>query len=212
MRTAAVRQAVKRSPEENRRLIQRFDDAPAYERIFRDDRSDRHILTGERHGKGGHRARTGFPGKTEFPDAWSDQRILDAVDTAAQNPVEKWGRKDFFNGNTNFNYVGHADGLRITVVVDRDARVVSAFPEKGQGGVYRNPRKPKSPPGVNRPVWTRGDGAGGDGYWTWKGPGGEPLHTDRRGRPLDPGDGGQPVPPPLRSVPFVPVPPGGGED
>lgn len=52
--------------------------------------------------------------------------------------------------------------------------------------------------------------ASADGYWTWKGPGGEPLRTDRRGRPLGLDDGGQP--PPLPTVPFVPVPPGGGED
>ncbi|MBW3612052.1 MAG: EndoU domain-containing protein, partial [Actinobacteria bacterium] len=101
-----VREAIERTPEENRRLIERFDDAPAYERIFRDDRSDRHILGGEGKGKGGHRARTGRPGKHEFPEAWSDQRILDAVDTAAQNPVREWRRKDFPNGNTNFSYVG----------------------------------------------------------------------------------------------------------
>ncbi len=198
-----VRTATQRTPEDNRRLIQRFDDAPGYEEMFRDARSDRHILTGEDHGKGGHRARTGRPGKTEFPDAWSDQRILDAVDRAAQNPVEKWGRKDFPNGNTNFSYVGHADGLRITVVVGRDARVISAYPEKGQPGVYRNPRKPKPPPGARRPVWTRPDGpAGVDGYWTWKGPGGEPLHTHVGGQPLRLGVDGHPVPPPLPAVPI----------
>ncbi len=163
-----VRTAIQRTPEDNRRLIQRFDDAPGYQEIFRDARSDRHILTGEDHGKGGHRARTGRPGKTEFPEGWSDARILDAVDTAAQNPVREWRRKDFPNGNTNFSYVGHADGLRITVVVGRDARVISAYPEKGQRGVYHNPRKPKPPP---VPAGRCGPGRTARPGWTATGPG-----------------------------------------
>ncbi|MBW3576028.1 MAG: hypothetical protein KY450_14550 [Actinobacteria bacterium] len=102
--------------------------------------------------------------------------------------------------------MGHADGLRITVVVDRDARVVSAYPEPGQRGVYHNPLAPDPPPGASRPVWTREDGrAGVDGYWTWRASADQPLHTDRGGQPLRLGDDGHPVPPPLPAVPIPPV-------
>ncbi len=197
-----------RTPEQNRQAVRPFDGAPGYDRIHRSDRSDRHILGGERYGNGGHRPGTGFPGKTEFPDGWSDTRILDAVDGAVQNPVKAWRRRDFGNGNTNFTYVGEADGLRIGVVVDRDGRVISAFPEEGQPGVYLNPSKPPAPPGASRPVWTREDAtAGADGYWTWQDPGGVPVRTDRGGRPL--AAGGPEAPPPSEAPPPT-VPPGEG--
>lgn len=208
----ASKKPSQRTPEQNRQHVERFDDAPAYERIHRTKKSDRHILGGEGHGNGGHRAGTGFPDKTEFPDDWSDQRILDAVDRATQNPVDRWGRRDFSNGNTNFNYPGRADGLKITVVVDQNGRVVTAAPNPGQPGVYRNPVEPKTPPdGASRPVWTRQDGTGADGYWTWKGPGGDPLYTDRGGWPLPLDDNGVPVPPQIPALPPPPIPPAGSE-
>ena len=200
-----------RTPEQNRQDRQRFDDAPGYDQIHRTAGSDTHILSGKGHGNGGHRAGTGFPGKTEFPDGWSDQRILDAVDGAAQNPVDDWQRRDFSNGNTNFDYPGEVDGVRVTVVIDQNGRVVSAFPEQGQPGIYENPRAPTAPPEASRPVWTREDAAtGADGYWTWKGPEGRPLHTDRNGQPLQLGDEGQPVPPPDLIAPPPTFPPGTG--
>ncbi|MGW1682534.1 EndoU domain-containing protein [Saccharopolyspora sp. NPDC002376] len=37
-------------------------------------------------GTGGHFHGTGIPNKTEFPEAWDDTKILDAVEEVAKNP------------------------------------------------------------------------------------------------------------------------------
>ncbi|MGW3470435.1 EndoU domain-containing protein [Saccharopolyspora sp. NPDC000995] len=45
-----------------------------------------HILDGEGNGKGGHVAGTGNPGKTEFPESWDDDQIIEVIEDVAKNP------------------------------------------------------------------------------------------------------------------------------
>ena len=83
-----------------------------------------HILDGDTTG-GGHRAGTGRPGKTEFPSAWSDDKIIEAIECVADDPVSARTVKP--NGRTVFE--GRYDGQDIRVVVEADdASIVTGFP------------------------------------------------------------------------------------
>ncbi len=79
-----------------------------------------HILDGEifpnGSPSGGHRAGTGFPGKSEFPATWSDDRIMEALVDIATDPssLTRPGRAgDVF-------YRGTRDGIDIEVLVRFD--------------------------------------------------------------------------------------------
>jgi hypothetical protein len=48
----------------------------------------RHILDGDANG-GGHRHGTGSPGKTEFPAAWDDNRVIAEIESVANDPRSK---------------------------------------------------------------------------------------------------------------------------
>jgi hypothetical protein len=52
--------------------------------VLPDDRK-RYILDGDGKGGGGHRYGTGLPGKGEFPGAWSDDKIVDAIVSVAND-------------------------------------------------------------------------------------------------------------------------------
>ncbi len=186
------------TPEQNRARFPPLAGAPSYAKLFRSPKSDRHILGGDGYGQGGHRPLTGFPGKTEFPDDWSDERILRAVDEAAQNPIREWrlGRAD--ERRPQYTFIGHADGLEMFVVVDPSGRLASAFPTRDQPGVYENPKKPTLvPEGVieNRPIWKRPDPIEGrPGHFVYHRPDGTTLRTDEWGRLLPYTDVLPPVP------------------
>jgi hypothetical protein len=71
------------------RECQPIKGGPTYDKIHRTAKSDHHILVGSARGGGGHKARAGWPGKTEFPTDWDDAKILGAVDTAARTPTRE---------------------------------------------------------------------------------------------------------------------------
>jgi hypothetical protein len=50
-----------------------------------DAKGKKHILDGDKSG-GGHRPGTGNPGKSEFPQGWSDERILGEISDVATDP------------------------------------------------------------------------------------------------------------------------------
>lgn len=94
----------------------------------------RHILDGEGR-SGGHRFGTGTPGKTEFPENWSDDDILDAIREVAGTgtvvgPAHREG---------DLLIAGEVDGVEIEVVVRPDGRVRTGYPVSGNG-IVRNPR------------------------------------------------------------------------
>ena len=100
-----------------------------------------HILDGEPGGGGGHRHGTGSPGKTEFPAAWDDKKIIsNTLDVARRPdypPVHQHWNDRWLCGGTR-------DGVEVSVVVLRSGEVWTAWPEEGGPGVIRNPRKETS--------------------------------------------------------------------
>lgn len=99
-----------------------------------------HILAGEYNGArdeygGGHRSGTGFPEKTEFPADWTDGRTLDHIADVARNP----DHDPVQQSNDRWRYEGVRDGVHITVVVDPDGAIRTAWPREGDPGVVKNP-------------------------------------------------------------------------
>ena len=81
---------------------------------------------------GGHRPGTGNPGKSEFPDGWSDDRIMHEISDIATDPnaATRAGR----GGRTIAD--GTRDGIDIRVIQERNGDMVTGFPTN----VPRNPR------------------------------------------------------------------------
>ncbi|PZQ45152.1 MAG: hypothetical protein DI556_23105, partial [Rhodovulum sulfidophilum] len=82
-----------------------------------------HILGGDKTG-GGHRHGTGILGKSEFPQGWTDDKILGEISDVATDPNSN--RSPGFGGRTIAQ--GTRDGVDIKVVVDPDGRIVTGFP------------------------------------------------------------------------------------
>ncbi len=82
-----------------------------------------HILDGDRTG-GGHRAGAG-KGRSEFPAAWSDDVIINAIEAVANDPSS--ARAPGRNGKILLT--GARSGLSITVVADpSNGSVVTGYP------------------------------------------------------------------------------------
>jgi RHS repeat-associated protein len=98
----------------------------------------KHILEGDRTG-GGHRAGTGRPGQTEFPEEWTDQDIIDAISDIYNNGEVDDDLPDVEDGS---GYTGEHRGIRIEVIADEDGNVITGYPVPGQEdkGVRENPR------------------------------------------------------------------------
>lgn len=94
----------------------------------------KHILEGDATG-GGHRFGTGKPQKTEFPEDWSDDKILDSIADIATDPK---ARPDPTNSTKLYNkngdpirasYYGVRDGVEIKVIYEpATGRVISGYP------------------------------------------------------------------------------------
>lgn len=94
-----------------------------------------HILDGDEHGGGGHRHGTGRPLKTEFPERWSDDRIIAHVLSVAQSPDDT----PFMQDNGRWKVHGVRDGVDVSVIVKPDGRIWTSYPEPGGEGVVENP-------------------------------------------------------------------------
>jgi len=92
-----------------------------------------HILSGDATG-GGHRSGTGTPGKTEFPPSWDDDRIVNAINFVARTPEnvrQQW--------NQRWKARGEFDNVGITVIIEPNGTIWTAWPDEGNPGVIRNP-------------------------------------------------------------------------
>ena len=96
------------------------------------------ILDGDRWG-GGHRHGTGRPGKTEFPSGWDDEKIIGHVLGVARAPDDP----AVFQANRRWRAHGQRDEVGITVIIQPDGRIWSAWPDAGSPGVVKNPRETK---------------------------------------------------------------------
>lgn len=112
-------------------------DKPGSDAVHLADDRRQHILNGDAWG-GGHRHGTGKEGKTEFPADWDDEQvsgvILDVARYPDQPPVyQEW--------NSRWIVVGTRNNVEVSVVVQSDGRIWTAWPEEGSPGVLRNPKK-----------------------------------------------------------------------
>jgi hypothetical protein len=100
-----------------------------------DEQGKKHILDGDSTG-GGHRPGTGQPGKSEFPEGWSDEKILGEISDIATDPNQQWSDPSPRNGYVTTT--GTRDGVDIQVVYDPErGRIVTGYPTN----LPRNPRK-----------------------------------------------------------------------
>jgi Bacterial EndoU nuclease len=94
-----------------------------------------HILDGDTAG-GGHRHGTGRPGKTEFPADWDDARIMGNIAAVARGPESV---RQQVNGRWKAR--GERDQVGITVIINPDGAIWTAWPQAGGPGVVRNPKE-----------------------------------------------------------------------
>ena len=89
-----------------------------------------HILDGDATG-GGHRPGTGISGKSEFPEGWSDDRIMHEISDIATDP------SSLFRAGRGGRVIaeGTREGIDIRVILGKDGEIVSGFPTN----VPRNP-------------------------------------------------------------------------
>lgn len=121
-------------PEETGPNIVAMENPHSIDNISIPEDRERHILDGEGR-SGGHRFGTGTPGKTEFPESWSDDDVLGAIREVAGNGVVD--RPAHREGDLVI--AGEVDGVIIEVVVQPNGEVRTAYPLSGKG-VVRNPR------------------------------------------------------------------------
>ena len=110
-------------------------DRPAPESLRISPARRTHILDGDVTG-GGHRHGTGHPGKTEFPADWDDGKIMESILDVARRPDVPPVHQTW---NSRWLLAGTRDEIEISVVVQRDGQIWTAWPEYGGSGVTRNP-------------------------------------------------------------------------
>lgn len=99
-----------------------------------DDARTGHILEGEIRPDGtfggGHRAGTGFPDKSEFPEGWSDKEIMHNISDVATDPNSVFSR----GRGGDIWAAGARDGIDIRVLL-RNNQIWTGYPTN----VRRNP-------------------------------------------------------------------------
>lgn len=63
---------------------------------------------------GGHAYGTGIPGKQEFPEGWDDDKIIDEIESVANDKAFTWDDESDY---PNFRVEGTRDGVDIRVIV-----------------------------------------------------------------------------------------------
>jgi hypothetical protein len=94
-----------------------------------------HTLDGDDRG-GGHRYKTGRPGKTEFPADWGDDTVVAHILDVARNPDTAE-----FQRRGTWKVCGERDGVEVNVAIKPDEQIWTAFPSPGGRGVIENPRE-----------------------------------------------------------------------
>lgn len=114
-----------------------YSDRPADGDIQLSADRDRHVLEGDGEGKpgGGHRYGTNKPGKTEFPETWSDEKIRQTVVDVSRNPDSVLRER-----TDRWLVTGDRDGVRVSAVVLTDGQIWTAWPHPGGAGVRQNPK------------------------------------------------------------------------
>lgn len=93
-------------------------------KVLPEDRR-KYILDGNGKGGGGHGPGRGTPGKSEFPNDWSDDKVADAIVGVANDPASV--REPAGGDRTQVR--GMRDGIEIEVIIGRDGKtIVTAYP------------------------------------------------------------------------------------
>ncbi|MBK6897571.1 MAG: EndoU domain-containing protein [Alphaproteobacteria bacterium] len=91
----------------------------------------KHILYGDESG-GGHKHGQNKPCKSEFPENWSDEKIISTINKIASDETTKWKQQD----NGNFVANAREENLKIRIVLNEDkSQIITAYPLN----VPRNP-------------------------------------------------------------------------
>ncbi len=97
---------------------------PSQSNVLVTEKSRNHILYGDARG-GGHLAGTDKPCKSEFPDDWPAEKIVEEVQLIASNDNLNWQRQD----NGYYKVERMVEGVRVRVIVNRRIHeVVTAYP------------------------------------------------------------------------------------
>lgn len=96
-----------------------------------------HILDGDpvNENSGGHAFGTGRPGKSEFPESWDDDKIIDHTVDVANRP----GEAPELQANGRWRCHGTREQVNMRVILDSDGSVRTSHPISGTG-VHHNPR------------------------------------------------------------------------
>lgn len=108
---------------------------PVPEKIRLPDDRRSHILGGDATG-GGHRYGTGRPGKTEFPERWDDSTASEHILNVGRHPASVK-----LQDNGRWKVTGNRDRVELSVVVEPDGQVWTAYPKAGGDGVMKNPKR-----------------------------------------------------------------------
>ncbi|MGI5520165.1 EndoU domain-containing protein [Micromonospora sp. CA-259024] len=156
---------------------------PAPDGIHHSPVSEKHILEGDGGRQGGHLAGTGLSDKTEFPQSWDREKILDAARQVTQQgpPVKGPSPAKDADGNPVwvYDYEGVVDGITVKTTVLADGEIRTSYPpDESEPGVIKNDKAPTpAPAGIPMSVPPRysNPAIGGDGSWTWEGPKGNRI-------------------------------------
>ena len=100
-----------------------------------------HILFGDETG-GGHKHGVGKPCKSEFPETWDNEKIIETTKRIASNDNARWRQED----NGYFVTEQIQDDVKVRVVLDGQKRnIITSYPIN----VPRNPCPYKSPANNN---------------------------------------------------------------
>lgn len=88
-----------------------------------------HILNSDKTG-GGHGPGRGIPGKSEFPNRWSDNQTLEYISDVVKDPNSQWTQKATLPGKLiRWEVDGTRDGINIKVIVEPDGEgIITAYP------------------------------------------------------------------------------------
>ena len=115
-------------PEETGPSIVSIENPHSIDSVSIPEDRARHILDGEGR-RGGHRFGTGTPGKTEFPETWSDDDILDAIkEVAGTGTVDRPAHRE-----GDLVIVGEVNGVTIKAVVQPNGEIRTGYPVSGEG-------------------------------------------------------------------------------
>lgn len=95
-----------------------------------------HILDGDpgNEKSGGHAYGTGRPGKTEYPESWDDDKIIDHTVDVANRP----GAAPELQANGRWRCHGTREQVDMRVILDSDGSIRTSHPLSGPG-VHHNP-------------------------------------------------------------------------